>query len=128
MNKVVTPTTIKAPISKFAHAIEVPADARQVWVSGQVGTDPEGHLPKDAETQIRNAFANVRAVIQAADMDLGDIVRLNSYLTRAEDVPLFRAIRQELFGDILTASTLLVISGLVHPDMVVEIEAVAAKA
>ncbi|WP_416899993.1 MAG: RidA family protein [Minwuia sp.] len=128
MNKVIRPGTIPEPLSKFAHAIEVPPGARQVFVSGQVGVDAHGKLGDDIETQIRNAFDNVQAVLQAADMTLSDVVRLNTYLTDANDVGVFRAIRDEIMDGVLTASTLVMISALVHPAMKVEIECVAAKA
>ena len=128
MNKVITPATVPEPLSKFAHGIEIPPGARQVFVSGQVGVDRHGKLGEDIEAQIRNAFENVEAVLEAAGMGLADVVRLNTYLTDADDVGTFRAIRDELLDGILTASTLVMVSALVHPAMKVEIECVAAKA
>jgi enamine deaminase RidA (YjgF/YER057c/UK114 family) len=55
-------------------------------------------------------------------------VRLNTYLTDPADVGAFRGIRDEIMDGVLTASTLVIVAGLVHPDMKVEIECVAAKA
>lgn len=127
MNKIINPAGTAAPLSKFAPGIESSAGSRMLHVSGQVGVDADGKLGHGAEAQIRHAFANVQAVLEAAGMGWNDVVRLNSYLTDAADVPTFRAVRDEVLGGAMTASTLLMISGLVHPDMVVEIECVAAK-
>lgn len=128
MNRIINPGGAAAPLSKFAPGIETTADSRMLHVSGQVGIDADGKIGADAETQIRLAFANVQAVLEAADMGWADVVRLNTYLTDAGDVGTFRKVRDEVLDGAMTASTLLVISALVHPDMVVEIECVAARA
>lgn len=128
MNKTINPGGAAAPLSKFAPGIESTAGSRMLHVSGQVGIDADGKIGADAETQIRLAFANVKAVLEAANMGWADVARLNTYLTDAADVATFRKVRDEVLDGVMTASTLLVISALVHPDMVVEIECVAAKA
>lgn len=127
MNKIINPSGTAAPLSKFAPGIETSANSRMLHVSGQVGIDADGKLGADAEAQIRLAFANVQAVLEAADMGWNDVVRVNTYLTDAADVPMFRTVRDEVLDGAMTASTLLVISALVHPKMVVEIECVAAR-
>ena len=96
-------------------------------LGGQVGLGRDGDLPDDVEKQIHIAFDNVFAVLAEADMDAGDVVRLNIYLTDAGDVAAYRKIRDERMEGRLTASTLVVVSALVDPRMKVEIEAVAAE-
>jgi 2-iminobutanoate/2-iminopropanoate deaminase len=54
-------------------------------------------------------------------------VKVNVLLTRASDVPASRGIRDEALQGAAPASTLLVISALAHPDLLFEVEAVAAR-
>jgi len=127
-NRSIVPDTIARPGSRYSHGIEVPPNARWVHVSGQVGWSPEGVIEQGIEAQTRRAFQNVLAVLAEAGMNAGDIVRLNSYLTDAADVPLFRLGRDAVMGEAMPASTLVVVHALIHPDLKVEVEAVAAKA
>ena len=127
-NKSIVPDTIARPGSRYSHGIEVAPNARWVYVSGQVGWSPDGRIEDGIEAQTRRAFQNVLAVLAEAGMGAGDIVRLNSYLTDAADVPKFRAGRDSVMGDAMPASTLVVVDALIHPELKVEVEAVAAKA
>ncbi len=61
-------------------------------------------------------------------MDITDIVKTNIFLTRAIDVPASRPIREEALKGHAAASTLLIISALAHPDLLIEVELIAAKA
>jgi len=60
-------------------------------------------------------------------MELADLVKVNVFLTRAGDIPASRSIRDEALQGAAPASTLLVVAGLAHPDLLIEIEAVAAR-
>jgi 2-iminobutanoate/2-iminopropanoate deaminase len=128
MNKKHNPTTIAAPVGAYTHGIEVPAGARWLAVSGQIGTAPDGIVPADVGAQAENAFRNIKAILEEAGMGIGDVVKLTTYLTRAESIPAYRAARERVMGDARPASTLVVISALVKPELLVEIEAWAARA
>jgi len=127
-NKSLMPDSIAKPGSRYSHGVEVGPGAGWVHVSGQVGWSPDGVIEDGMEAQTRRAFQNVLAVLAEAGMGAEDIVRLNSYVTDAADVPKFRAGRDAVMGDAMPASTLVVVSALIHPDLKVEVEAVAAKA
>jgi len=128
MNKKHNPTTIAAPVGAYTHGIEVPAGARWLAVSGQIGTAPDGSIPADVGAQAENAWRNIKAILEDAGMGLADIVKVTIFLTRAESIPAYRAARDRIMGDARPASTLVVISSLVKPEMLVEIEAWAARA
>ncbi len=128
MPKTHNPTTIAPPFSRYSHGIEVPPGARWLQVSGQVGVKPDGAMAQGAEGQIEAAWANVLAVLAAAGMGPGDLVKVTVFLTRAEDTPLYRQVRDRMLGGAQPASTLLIVKGLASPDFLVEIEAVAAAA
>jgi 2-iminobutanoate/2-iminopropanoate deaminase len=124
--KIHNPKNVHEP-SAYSHAIELPPGARVIYISGQVGAAPDGTMPTDFAGQAEQAFQNLGAVLAAAGMTREDLVKVNSYLVRREDLDAYRAIRSRFYGGVRPASTLLLISGLAREGGLIEIEAVAAK-
>ncbi len=122
------PGAIAAAFSRYSLGVEAPAAARWLYVSGQVGVEPDGAFADGPEAQMEAAWRNVLAILNSASMGAGDLVKVTAYLTRAEDTALYREVRDRMLAGAEPASTLLVISALAHPDWLVEIEAVAAAA
>ena len=112
---------------KYSHGVEVPHNARTLFVSGQVGTDAKGKLAGGIEKQCDNVWKNIGAVLKSAGMGYADIVKVTAFLTDPRYIGAYRAMRDKYVHDPLPASTLLLISGLAAPDMLVEIEVVAAR-
>ena len=73
-------------------------------------------------------WQNILAVLAEGGMGVADIVKVTSFLTRAENYPKFAPVRAKYLGSHRPASTLLVVSALARPEFLVEVEAVAAKA
>ena len=113
--------------SNVAHAVEVPAGARLMFTNGQVGTRPDGATPEATADQAEVIFARLKAILAAADMTLGDVVRFDVYLTDQADVKTFVEVRDRFMDDHKPGATLLVIKGLARPELKIEVEAVAAK-
>jgi enamine deaminase RidA (YjgF/YER057c/UK114 family) len=110
----------------YAHGVEVPAGSRTLFVSGQVGVDPDGRTVEGGfDAQCRQAISNVEAVLASAGMALADTVKVTIYLTRREDIPRLREVRAERLA-VAPAVTMVLVAGLHAPDWLVEIEAVAA--
>ena len=128
MLKRYNPETAPASYSIYSQGVEVPAAARLFYVSGQVGVLPDGSLAGDAEAQIDQAWKNVLAILEAAGFGAEDLVKVNTFMTRPEDVELQRKIRDRVVKDGGPAATMVTVVRLSHPDWIVEIEAVAAKA
>ena len=122
------PGAIAAAFSSYSLAVEAPAQARWLYVSGQVGVEPDGGLAQGAEAQMETAFRNILAILGSAGMGPHDLVKVTVFLTRSEDVGLYRQVRDRMLAGAEPASTLLVITALAHPDWLVEVEAVAASA
>ncbi len=122
------PGAIAPACSRYSLAVEAPGAARWLFVSGQVGVAPDGAFADGPEAQMEAAWRNVLAILDSAGMGPGDLVKVNAYLTRAEDTGLYREVRGRMLAGAEPASTLIVISALAHPDWLVEIEAVAAAA
>lgn len=123
----ITPETIRPPFANYAHGVEVPAGARLVVVSGQLGVEPDDVAPEGAEAQARLCFANIAAVLAEAGMTLADVVRFNAYVSGREHLPGYMSARDAVIGTPPPASTLMVVSGFARPEFVVEVEAIAAR-
>lgn len=109
----------------YAHGVETRPGARTLYVSGQVGQTPEGHLPPDFRGQCRQALLNVSAVLAAASMTFADIVKMSFFLTRREDMDTLVEVRKEFLDGVRPAITTVFVAGLVSPDWLVEVEVVA---
>lgn len=92
--------TDKAPkaIGTYSQAVMVD---RTVYLSGQIPLVPESMelIDGDIATQIRRVFDNLTAVCQAAGGELGDIVKLNVFLTDLGDFPIVNEIMAEYFSE-----------------------------
>ncbi len=112
------------PVIGFSRAVRV---GDTVYVSGSVGYGPDGKIvgPGDVYAQAQQTIRNIEAALREAGASLENVVRTRIYVTdisRWEEVA--RAHR-EAFGAVRPASSLLEVSSLASPDMLVEIEAVA---
>jgi reactive intermediate/imine deaminase len=109
------------------------AQAKQIgntiYVSGQVAYDASGTLvgEGDMKAQTRQVFNNIKAVLAAAGAEMGDIIKINSYLTDPSKFMDMLAVRSEIFGANPPASTAVVVSALAFPGLLIEVEAIAVK-
>ena len=121
-----SPMDIHPPFAPYSHGVELPGGQRLVFCSGQLGIDRDGESPPDCAGQARLCFINIAAILAEAGMGLGNIVRINTYVTGREHLQPYMAVRNELFAEPFPASTLMIVSGFARPEFVVEIEVVAA--
>lgn len=109
----------------YAHAVETAAGSRVLRVSGQVGQSPEGILPPDFRGQCKQALLNVETILTRAGMSFSDIVKMNFYLVRREDMSTLVEVRKELLDGVRPAITTVFVAGLVSEDWLVEVDVVA---
>ena len=131
--RAVTSKTLGPTFGMYSHGMIAPG-GELVVVAGQVAADRAGKLvgPGDAVAQTRQAFENVRAVLEAAGSSMRQVVRFQTFLTHAADIEGFMQARKELFprffpDAVYPPNTILVVSRLVLPDLLVEIEALAVQ-
>jgi reactive intermediate/imine deaminase len=111
------------PISHYTHAVRA---GELLFVSGCVPVDQEGRLVgDDVVVQARQVFRNIEAVLAAAGATFADVVKVTVYLTNIDERPQINPVRQEFFGEVRPASTLVEVSRLAVPGARIEIEAVA---
>jgi 2-iminobutanoate/2-iminopropanoate deaminase len=125
--KTYSPNTVAAPAGPYSHGVEIPADARILYLAGQIGIAPDGTLPADFEAQADQCWKNIKAILAAAGMGVENLVKCTHFLTGQEHVATYGKVRTRHLGEARPASTLLVISALARPGMLVEVEAIAAK-
>ena len=115
------------PVANYKMATRMEG-GRLLYIAGQVGWDASGTIvgKGDARAQARQAFQNLRGVLQAAGGDLKDLMKITTYITAIENFPAVAEARSEVFRGELPASTLIVVKSLFHPDFLVEVEGVAA--
>jgi 2-iminobutanoate/2-iminopropanoate deaminase len=115
------------PLSHYADAVRA---GDLLFISGVVPVDRDGGLVggDDVVAQTREVFANLAAVLAAAGATFADVVKVNVYLTDIGDRARINPVRQEIFGSVRPASTLVEVSALAVPGAKIEIEAVALLA
>ena len=110
---------------KISHAVKA---GNTVYISGQVAWDPEGNVvgKGDIEAQTDYIWGNIKKVLEAAGSGLDKVVKTSQYVVGKENFAGMRAARRRVFGQEPFHSGLAVaVSGLVHPDLLVEIDVVA---
>ena len=122
-----TPDRIVKPFAAYSQGVEVPANARWLFIAGQVVVNPDGTVAGDSKAQVERAWQNVLAVLADADMGPEDLVRVNVYITEPEDVELNRNAWRHISKAGGPAITMVTVKRLSHPDWTVEVEAIAAK-
>ena len=115
----------------FSQGIEVSAATRTLYCAGQTSVDGEGKVMHagNMSAQVDQAFRNLATVLEAAGFTLSDVVRLNYYTTDVDGFFQAHDVVKRHLGQAGSqpAGTLLGVARLAFPDLLVEIEATAAK-
>ena len=128
MNVSSNSAAVHKPLGKYCHTTLVPASARWLVLSGQVGIDKNGKLSTNLRKQAEQCFRNILACLRENGMHKGDLVKTTVYLTDSRFIDDYRLVRSRIIGDAtLFTSTLVIVDGLASPDILIEIEAWAAK-
>lgn len=102
-----------------------------LWLSGQIAYDEQGQIvgPGDLQAQARQVFTNMRHVLGLAGCDLTSVVRLTNYFAVPKmDMAMtqeYWTVKKEFFGDHQPASTGMQVAGLMTPDILLEVDAIA---
>jgi 2-iminobutanoate/2-iminopropanoate deaminase len=121
------PPTLSKPTG-YTHVVEVSGPVKTVYISGQIAYDADGNVvgAGDMKAQAEQVFKNLETALTAAGAKFSDVVKMNSYITDMSKAPAVREVRARYFGDNVPASTFVQVAGLVRPELLLEIEVIAA--
>jgi enamine deaminase RidA (YjgF/YER057c/UK114 family) len=122
------PDTVHAPLAAYSHQIEISGSERQLVISGQIGMTPDGHVPENPIEQLGVALDNVERNLEAAGMELADLVRLTTYAVGEWDNDARRQLLASRLGAHRPCMTLVFVAALAGPSLRVELDAWASRA
>ena len=124
------PAGVAAPFAAaFSNVARVDfADGTLLMLAGQVAIDESGHTvaPGDAAAQTEHIFQAIEGLLAAHGATFANVVQIRAFLTNLEDMGAYRSVRSRYLPTPPPASTTVVISALVVPGTVIEIEVTAA--
>jgi enamine deaminase RidA (YjgF/YER057c/UK114 family) len=121
------PKGVHKPLGLYSHVARVAAGTELLFLSGQVGARPDGAIAESMEEQADLVFANIVALLRAHGLEASDIVKLTTFIVDGHDGGAVRAARLKHLGEHRPTSTAIYVSGLALPQLLVEVEAIAAK-
>jgi len=114
----------------YTHVVVVNGPGKTIYISGQVPVNVKGEIvgKGDLKKQVTQVYENLKIALKAAGATFDDVVKMNTYVAnyKPADVAIIREVRaQYLSGENPPASTLAGVQALYHPDILIEIEAIA---
>jgi 2-iminobutanoate/2-iminopropanoate deaminase len=124
---IINPDTIHPPVGDYSQVVVTPP-GRLAFISGQVGVGRQGNIvgKGDIKAQARQALENLKAAVEAAGGNLADIASVTVFVIDMAHFGAIHEVRRQFFPADYPASTLVQVSRLAHPDLLIEINAVAA--
>lgn len=120
------PEGMPPPVGPYSNAV-ASASGRMVFIAGQVAYDAEGKVvgKGDVAAQTRQVMENIKAGLEAAGASFEHVVKVVNYITDIDEFSKMAAVRREYLKEPHPVSTLVEVSGLMEPDLIIEIEAIA---
>jgi 2-iminobutanoate/2-iminopropanoate deaminase len=111
----------------YSHAVVV-EPRKLVFISGQLARDIDGKIVGvgDMRAQLRQVLENLALVLQAAGASLSNLVRTNTYVTDIDEYFKHVDVRMEFYSHAMPTSTTVEVRRLAQPELMVEIDAIAA--
>lgn len=128
---IVNPAGLHNPVPfGYSHTATIPAGTELVLVAGQYGSSTDGAVVStDFTEQVQQAFHNLSVALAAHGLDLSHVVQLRTYVVNL-DLDKLGGIAQAVrggCGDEPPTQTVIGVAGLAMPDILFEVEAVAAR-
>ncbi len=118
------PETLSSTSGRYTQVVK---SGNMVFIAGQIASDPTGKVvgENDVKAQARQVYKNLEAALKSVGGSLSDVVKTTTYLTKAENFPIWSPIRAEIWPSNPPTSRLLIVSALAAPAFLIEVEAIA---
>jgi reactive intermediate/imine deaminase len=125
MSTYINPPELTKPTG-YTHVIKS-GPGQTIYISGQISFDNDGKVvgAGDFRAQTVQVFENLKAALAAAGATFEHVVKVTTFVTQMKYAPVLREVRAGYFGSKPPAGTLVEISALVLPELMIEIEAIA---
>jgi len=112
----------------FSQVVTVPADHSLVVTAGQVAYDDDANIVGvgDIEAQTEKAFENLERGLDSAGASMDDVLKLRYSITEREYYNAVKDVREDYLSDPYPTGMVAVVNGLAEPELLIEIEALAA--
>ena len=125
------PPSAPPPAGLYNHVARTTA-GELAFIAGQVAVDAKGTIvgKDDFAAQVKQVFENIGAILKDLGTDFESVVQFTTYVTSAQHIPTWMSTRNELFPRLFPGgkhppNTFLVVQGLVRPEFLVEVQAIA---
>jgi 2-iminobutanoate/2-iminopropanoate deaminase len=129
--RVISNPSLPAPMrgGAFSSGVEAPA-GRTIYISGQVSMDAEGNVvgEGDIKLQTKTVLEHVKTVVEEAGGGMDDIVKVTVFIRDMRLYDEIHEVRRRYFQEPYPASSMVEVSALIDPRLLIEIEAVAVIA
>jgi 2-iminobutanoate/2-iminopropanoate deaminase len=125
----INPKGVPAPTGPWSPGVKVEPGAT-LFIAGCVALDADGQIVGvgDIVAQTHQVMRNFQAVVEAAGMRMSDVVKITNYLVDARYYPAMADVRQQYLAEPYPASTMVQVTGLLYPELLVEIDGIAVAA
>jgi enamine deaminase RidA (YjgF/YER057c/UK114 family) len=121
------PQNIYQPHGNYFNAVEVSSEYSMIYSSGIIGARLDGVVISDPEEQISQAWKNVAAFLDSEGLNSENLVRMTMHLTNINYLSASKNARVSALGERMGCAVTGLIVGLFDPELVIEIDLVAAK-
>jgi enamine deaminase RidA (YjgF/YER057c/UK114 family) len=124
--KVIQPKSLSDPRPRYSQGI-LAEGGKLLFIAGQTASDKDGNVvgKVDIEAQTHQVFKNLSAVLEEAGGSFDNLVMTTTYITDRKNREGYNRVRMQYYKTNSPTSTLVIITGLAHPDYLIEINGVA---
>ena len=125
-NKVIQPKSLNDPRPRYSHGI-IADGGKLLFIAGQTAMDKDGNIvgEGDIEAQTHQVYKNLIAVLEEAGGSFKNLVMTTTYIVDRKYREGYNKVRMQYYKETSPTSTLVIITGLAHPDYLIEINAIA---
>jgi enamine deaminase RidA (YjgF/YER057c/UK114 family) len=126
--QVIQPKSLSDPRPRYTQGI-LADGGKLLFIAGQTASDKDNNVvgKGDIEAQTHQVYKNLTAVLEEAGGSLDNLVMTTTYITDRKYREGYNGVRMQYYKKLKTAptSTLVIITGLAHPDYLIEINGIA---